>query len=433
MSSDGHVYLQGSTSAADQADRSTSVEVHDLDQLIRIAENLRSKRDALQKELEIRNMQLRQSSENVDCLARDLQACQNKLASAVNMVLPLRRQIIDLQNQLDANKCRTELFNLMKEIACWKAKYEAMESFLDEDRQQNEKLLLKYEELLAENSSQKVLINKLNKDVSVLKEENVNLQNDSDKWKLMFTTLKQLTESALQFGCLNYLSVTTDPSFWDEVVSSAFKGADVKVDEISTEQKAKDSLEEIIKRAAFSPVNNFSTENVSTCDESMPLTLEEIVIPVPESKLADCKEMFSLYDEEGDNKIDATQIGCVVRALGLKPTNAMIAKAAGAEYKRKGEKRLDFEEFLPIYEQLTKEKEVGSYHDYVEGFRVYDKEGNGKIMAAELRHSLLALGERMQSDEIDEILDGVQDAEGMVNYEAFIKKILAGPFPNEED
>ncbi|OUC44840.1 hypothetical protein D917_08796, partial [Trichinella nativa] len=205
MSSDGHVYLQGSTSAADQADRSTSVEVHDLDQLIRIAENLRSKRDALQKELEIRNMQLRQSSENVDCLARDLQACQNKLASA-----------------------------------CWKAKYEAMESFLDEDRQQNEKLLLKYEELLAENSSQKVLINKLNKDVSVLKEENVNLQNDSDKWKLMFTTLKQLTESALQFGCLNYLSVTTDPSFWDEVVSSAFKGADVKVDEISAEQKAKD-------------------------------------------------------------------------------------------------------------------------------------------------------------------------------------------------
>ncbi|KRZ80890.1 Myosin, essential light chain [Trichinella papuae] len=423
MSSDGHVYLkESSSSAADQADRTTSVEVHDLDQLIRIAENLRSKRDALQKELEIRNTQLRQSSENVDCLARDLQACQNKLASAVNMVLPLRRQIIDLQNQLDANKCRTELFNLMKEIACWKAKYEAMESFLDEDRQQNEKLLSKYEELLAENSSQKVLINKLNKDVSVLKEENVNLQSDSDKWKLMFTTLKQLTES-----------VTTDPSFWNEVVSSAFKGADAKVDETSAEQEAKDSIEEIIKRAAFSPVNNSSTENVSTCDESMPSTLEEIVKPVPESKLADCKEMFSLYDEEGDNKIDATQIGCVVRALGLKPTNAMIAKAAGAEYKRKGEKRLDFEEFLPIYEQLTKEKEVGSYHDYIEGFRVYDKEGNGKIMAAELRHSLLALGERMQSDEIDEILDGVQDAEGMVNYEAFIKKILAGPFPNEED
>jgi myosin light chain 6 len=68
------------------------------------------------------------------------------------------------------------------------------------------------------------------------------------------------------------------------------------------------------------------------------------------------KEIFNLYDEELDGKIDGTQIGDVVRACGLKPTNAMVSKAAGQEYKRKGEKRLAFEEWLPIYEQLTKEK-----------------------------------------------------------------------------
>ncbi|CDW56419.1 Alkali myosin light chain long isoform [Trichuris trichiura] len=146
-----------------------------------------------------------------------------------------------------------------------------------------------------------------------------------------------------------------------------------------------------------------------------------------------CKDMFNLYDEEGDGKIDGTQIGSVVRALGLKPTNAMVHKAAGEEYKRKGEKRITFEEFMPIYEQLTKEKEVGSYHDYLEGLRVFDKEENGKILGAELRHSLLALGERMHSEEVDEIFEGNQDAEGMINYEAFIKKVLAGPFPEEDD
>lgn len=68
------------------------------------------------------------------------------------------------------------------------------------------------------------------------------------------------------------------------------------------------------------------------------------------------KEIFNLYDEELDGKIDGTQIGEVVRAAGLKPTNAMIQKAAGQEYKRKGEKRIAFEEWLPIYEQLQKEK-----------------------------------------------------------------------------
>lgn len=70
------------------------------------------------------------------------------------------------------------------------------------------------------------------------------------------------------------------------------------------------------------------------------------------------KEIFNLYDEELDGKIDGTQIGDVVRAAGLKPTNAMVVKASGAEYKRKGEKRITFEEWLPIYEQLSKEKVI---------------------------------------------------------------------------
>lgn len=38
-------------------------------------------------------------------------------------------------------------------------------------------------------------------------------------------------------------------------------------------------------------------------------------------------------------------------------------------------------------------------------------------MAAELRHILLALGERLSKDETDEIMKGVEDGEGQVNYE----------------
>lgn len=144
------------------------------------------------------------------------------------------------------------------------------------------------------------------------------------------------------------------------------------------------------------------------------------------------KEIFNLYDEELDGKIDGTQIGDVVRAAGLKPTNAMVTKASGQEYKKKGEKRITFEEWLPIYEQLTKEKEQGAFPDFMEGLKVFDKEESGKILAAELRHILLALGERLSADEVDEMMKGVEDGEGMVNYEAFIKKVLAGPFPDKD-
>jgi len=149
-------------------------------------------------------------------------------------------------------------------------------------------------------------------------------------------------------------------------------------------------------------------------------------------KPEELKEIFNLYDEELDGKIDGTQIGDVVRAGGLKPTNAMVVKASGQEFKRKGEKRLTFEEFLPIYEQLSKEKEQGTYADFVEGLRVFDKDECGKVLAVELRHVLLALGERLTKDEVDEMMKGVEDAEGNVGYEAFIKKVLAGPFPDND-
>jgi Ca2+-binding EF-hand superfamily protein len=67
----------------------------------------------------------------------------------------------------------------------------------------------------------------------------------------------------------------------------------------------------------------------------------------------------------------------------------------------------------------------------MEGLRVFDKDETGKILGAELRHILLALGERLNADQVSEIMDGVEDGEGMVNYEAFIKKIMAGPFPDQ--
>ncbi|CAJ0931215.1 unnamed protein product, partial [Mesorhabditis belari] len=153
---------------------------------------------------------------------------------------------------------------------------------------------------------------------------------------------------------------------------------------------------------------------------------------MPAVKPDELKEIFNLYDEELDGKIDGTQIGDVVRAAGLKPTNTMVAKASGKEYKKKGEKRLTFEEFLPIYEQLAKEKEQGTFADFLEGLKVFDKEECGKIMAAELRHVLLGIGERLSKDQVDEIMKGTEDGEGMVNYEAFIRKVLAGPFPDRE-
>ena len=43
---------------------------------------------------------------------------------------------------------------------------------------------------------------------------------------------------------------------------------------------------------------------------------------------------------------------------------------------------------------VAKSKDVGQFEDYLEGLKVFDKEANGLISAAEMRHVLTALGKK---------------------------------------
>lgn len=71
-----------------------------------------------------------------------------------------------------------------------------------------------------------------------------------------------------------------------------------------------------------------------------------------------------------------------------------------------------------------KMKDTDSEEEIKEAFKVFDKDGNGFISAAELRHVMTNLGEKLTDEEVDEMIrEADVDGDGQINYEEFVKMV----------
>ncbi|XP_043844155.1 myosin light polypeptide 6-like [Dromiciops gliroides] len=146
-----------------------------------------------------------------------------------------------------------------------------------------------------------------------------------------------------------------------------------------------------------------------------------------EDQTAEFKEAFQLFDRVGDGKISYSQCGDVMRALGQNSTNAEVLKILGnPKSDEMNVKVLDFEHFLPMLQIIAKNKDQGTYEDYLEGVQVSNKEQNSTVMGAEIWHVLITLGEKMTEEEVEVLVAGHEDSNDCINYEELVWMVLNG-------
>ncbi|CAK8672335.1 myosin light chain 3, skeletal muscle isoform-like [Clavelina lepadiformis] len=146
---------------------------------------------------------------------------------------------------------------------------------------------------------------------------------------------------------------------------------------------------------------------------------------ITEEQMEDIKEAFEIFTKTPDMEVGYDQVGDILRALKMNPAEEDIVKILGNPSKEDmAVKLLKLEEFIPVFDKALTDVVSGTYDDLLEGVRIFDKEGNGTVMGAELRHVLRTLGEKMTMNEIGAVMDGKEDMNGLINIECFCRYLV---------
>ncbi|CAC5372060.1 CALM [Mytilus coruscus] len=139
--------------------------------------------------------------------------------------------------------------------------------------------------------------------------------------------------------------------------------------------------------------------------------------------VSDFKEVFELFDKDGDGTITTKELDTVMRSLGQNPTENEV-KEMVQKVDKDGNGTIEFPEFLQMATDMMKSVDLAD--EVRDAFRLFDNNGDGYITAPELKTILSNNGEKISDEELDAMVkDADVDGDGKINYEEFVS-ILEG-------
>lgn len=136
-------------------------------------------------------------------------------------------------------------------------------------------------------------------------------------------------------------------------------------------------------------------------------------------------EAFRHHDTGMDGFIQPSAVRPALLTLGQTPTDKELNNLIDiVGIDMDGTRCIDFQGFLTILALKLKHPDKEEHLRLA--FKIFDKDGNGNVSAAELKEAMTTLGEDFTQDDIDEMIKLADiDGDGQVNYEEFIRVMLS--------
>ena len=134
-------------------------------------------------------------------------------------------------------------------------------------------------------------------------------------------------------------------------------------------------------------------------------------------------KICDIYDWDGKGEIDLFFLGDVMYALGMNTTKKVCVGLGQTD--EEGKK---FAKFDDVVEKVNAAKDTpsGTFADYVELLKLYDKNCNGTMMLAELENILANLGDEIPKDDVKNLIAEMcdpEDEDGFFPYMPFVDRL----------
>ncbi|PRP73654.1 centrin [Planoprotostelium fungivorum] len=145
-----------------------------------------------------------------------------------------------------------------------------------------------------------------------------------------------------------------------------------------------------------------------------------------EDQKHEIKEAFELFDTDRSGSIDHHELKVALRALGFELKREEINEIF-SEYDRANKGLIDYQDFVDIVTQRITNRDPAE--EILKAFRLFDEDNTGRITLKNLRKIAKDLGENLNDDELQAMIDEFDhDKDGMINESEFTAIMTQSPY-----